>query len=81
MLTLRPYQQEAVEAVFDYWAAEAGNPLVDLATGCGKSAVLSEIIKRLCEGWPDMRIIVATHVAELIEQSYLELLEIGRAHV
>lgn len=74
MLKLRPYQEEAVEAVFDYWGAEGGNPLVDLATGCGKSAVLSEIIKRLCEGWPDMRILVVTHVAELIEQSYLELL-------
>lgn len=74
MLTLRPYQEEAVQAVFDYWEAEAGNPLVDLATGLGKSAVLSEIIKRLCEGWPDMRILVVTHVAELIEQSYLELL-------
>lgn len=74
MLKLRPYQEEAVDAVFDYWGAEGGNPLVDLATGCGKSAVLSEIIKRLCEGWPDMRIIICTHVAELIEQSYLELL-------
>lgn len=74
MLKLRPYQEEAVQAVFDYWASEPGNPLVDLATGLGKSAVLSEIIKRLLAGWPDMRVLVVTHVAELIEQSYLELL-------
>lgn len=73
-LILRPYQEEAVQAVFDYWASEPGNPLVDLATGLGKSAVLSEIIKRLLDGWPDMRVLVVTHVAELIEQSYLELL-------
>jgi len=73
-LVLRPYQEEAVQAVFDYWASEPGNPLVDLATGLGKSAVLSEIIKRLLSGWPDMRVLVVTHVAELIEQSYLELL-------
>lgn len=73
-LQLRPYQQEAVEAVFDFWAEDGGNPLVDLATGLGKSACLAELIKRLHEGWPDMRTIVATHVAELIDQSYLELL-------
>lgn len=74
MLELRPYQQEAVQAVFDYWAEEPGNPLVDLATGLGKSLCLAEIIKRLHEGWPDMRIMVATHVAELIEQSFIELM-------
>lgn len=74
MITLRPYQQEAVDAVFDYWAAEPGSPLIDLATGLGKSLVTAELIRRLIEGWPDMRIIVATHVAELIEQSFLELI-------
>jgi len=33
-LTLRHYQQEAIDAVFDYWGSHAGNPLIDLATGC-----------------------------------------------
>lgn len=73
-LDLRPYQQEAVDAVFDYWQSEPGNPLVDLATGCGKSLVMAELIQRMVQGWPDMRVLVATHVAELIEQNYLELL-------
>jgi DNA repair protein RadD len=76
MLKLRPYQEEAEDAVFDYWSNEPGNPLVDLATGCGKSLVMASLIKRLVEGWPDMRILVATHVAELIEQNYLELVGI-----
>jgi DNA repair protein RadD len=74
MLTLRNYQSEAIDAVFDYWQEEAGNPLVDLATGCGKSLVMASLIQRLVEGWPDMRVMVVTHVAELIEQNYLELL-------
>ena len=39
----------------------------------GKSMVMATVIRRLVEGWPDMRIMVVTHVAELIEQSYLEL--------
>ncbi len=76
MLQLRHYQEEAENAVFDFWSTTAGNPLVDLATGCGKSLLMASLIKRLVEGWPDMRILVATHVAELIEQNYLELLGI-----
>lgn len=76
MLQLRHYQEDAENAVFDYWSTTAGNPLVDLATGCGKSLLMASLIKRLVEGWPDMRILVATHVAELIEQNYLELLGI-----
>ncbi|CAH1656971.1 DNA helicase [Hyphomicrobiales bacterium] len=72
-MQLRPYQQEAIEALFDYWASEPGNPLIDLATGTGKSLVMATTIQRLLEGWPDMRILIATHVAELIEQDFKEL--------
>lgn len=74
VLQLRPYQQEAVDAVFDYWQSEPGNPLVDLATGCGKSAVAAELVQRLLSGWPDIRIVIATHVGEIISQNYQELL-------
>lgn len=74
MLKLRDYQSSAIDAVFDYWREFDGNPLVDLATGCGKSLVMAKLIQRLIEGWSDMRVMIVTHVAELIEQSYLELL-------
>ena len=73
MLELRNYQKQAEEAIFDYWSEEAGNPLVVAATGTGKSACMASLIKRLASNWPDMRIMVATHVAELIEQNFLEL--------
>lgn len=73
MLELRDYQRHAEEAIFDYWAEEAGNPLVVKATGTGKSLTMASLIKRLVSDWPDMRIMVATHVAELIEQNFLEL--------
>lgn len=73
MHQLRTYQQEAEEAVFDYWSAEPGNPLVVMATGTGKSLSMASLIKRLCGNWPDMRVLVAAHVAELIEQNFLEL--------
>lgn len=75
-MQLRHYQEDAASALFDYWREEAGNPLIDLATGTGKSAVMATVIQRLVDGWPDMRIMVVTHVAELIEQNFLELLGI-----
>ncbi len=42
----------------------------------GKSMVMATVIKDLVEGWPDMRIMVVTHVAELIEQNFMELVGI-----
>ena len=72
MLQLRPYQSAAVQALFDYWAEEAGNPLVVMATGAGKTPSFCTVIKTLVEDW-DMRVMCVTHVAELIEQGYKEL--------
>lgn len=74
-LQLRPYQQEAVDALFSYWEEEPGNPLIDLATGCGKSLVMADVTQKLAGQW-GLRVLIATHVAELIEQNYLELLGI-----
>lgn len=72
MLQLRPYQSEAVEALFSYWSEEPGNPLVVMATGTGKTPSFCTVIKTLVEDW-DMRVMCVTHVAELIEQGYKEL--------
>lgn len=46
-VTLRPYQGEAVESVFQQWNENAAT-LVCLPTGCGKSVVFSEVIRRVC---------------------------------
>ena len=73
MTVLRPYQQESIEALFAWWATEAGNTLIELPTGTGKSIVLSEISRR-CLQWPDTKILVVTHVKELIEQNHKELM-------
>ncbi|MDX0007802.1 DEAD/DEAH box helicase [Sinorhizobium meliloti] len=68
----RYYQNEAVQAVFDYWEEEAGHPLVDMATGTGKSGTLAMLIARLLSGWPDLRVFVVTHVEELVEGNFKE---------
>jgi DNA repair protein RadD len=69
MTTLRPYQSEAIEAVHAYWQDGGGNPLVELATGTGKSVVLGQICRDVVEAY-DARVLVLTHVKELVEQDF-----------
>lgn len=67
MTALRPYQTEAIEAVHAYWDRGGGNALIDLATGCGKSIVLAQLVRDVVESY-DARVLVLTHVKELVEQ-------------
>ncbi|WP_407815591.1 DEAD/DEAH box helicase family protein, partial [Staphylococcus aureus] len=62
------------DAIFDYWQEEAGHPLVDMATGTGKSGTMAMLNQRLLEGWSDLRIMSVTHVEELIESNFKEFI-------
>ena len=75
MLEARPYQNECHDALIDYWQAGGEHPLVVLATGTGKSFVQARLAKYFVEQYDGFRILSITHVKELIEQNYLELLE------
>jgi superfamily II DNA or RNA helicase len=66
---LRPYQEEAISSIIDYWAGGGGNPLCDMATGTGKSVVISTLVRRLIEADPDVRILMLVHVKELVQQN------------
>ncbi len=76
MITLRPYQQESIEAILSYWSNGGGNPLVDLATGTGKSMVIAKLTQDLLAAYPDMRVLMLTHVKELVQQNFLALLKV-----
>lgn len=76
MLTLRKYQQEAIDAVFRYWADGGNNPLIELATGTGKSLVIAQLCKSLLEQWPQLRIGIVAHQQELLSQNAQELLRL-----
>lgn len=76
MIQLRPYQQEAHDAIFDYWRQGGGNPLVDLATGTGKSVVIAMLVKELIEQYPGFRVLMLTHVKELVAQNFKALLKV-----
>lgn len=39
-LSLRPYQRAAIEALYDYFSASSGNPLVVMPTGCHAAGTL-----------------------------------------
>lgn len=70
MHTPRPYQVDAVHAIFEYYAkGGTGNPVVAMPTATGKSDVIAEFIKFVLQRWPRQRIICLTHVKELIEQN------------
>lgn len=64
----RPYQAEAIASIFDWFAAGHDAPLIVLPTGAGKSFVLAEFIRQACTQFSDTRILVVTHVKELVEQ-------------
>lgn len=74
MLTPRDYQEDGIDAVFDYFSAFDGNPLVLMPTGTGKSIVLGGAAKRMLWQYPQTRVMVATHVETLIRQNFEKLL-------
>jgi len=64
MMTMRPYQEAAVEGAFRAWE-ESDSTLIVLPTGLGKTVVFSEIVRRM----QPKRAIVIAHREELIFQA------------
>lgn len=76
MISLRPYQQSAIDAILSYWQTGGGNPLVDLATGTGKSLVIAKLTQDLLSEFPTMRVLMLVHVRELVQQNAQALLRV-----
>lgn len=77
MIQLRDYQHEAVQSIFDYYTmGNVGNPVVAEPTGTGKSIVIAEFCRRVLNYWPNQRIVVATHVKELVEANAKAMLKV-----
>ena len=74
MLTLRPYQQAAITSIYGYFQSHNGNPLVVIPTAGGKSLVMAAFIEGVLKAWPDQRILIVTHVRELIAQNHAEMI-------
>ena len=75
-MILRWYQDEAVFSVFDYFnQGNRGNPIVAMPTGTGKSLVIAKLLYDVFCQWSRARVMMLTHVKELIEQNAEELLK------
>lgn len=74
-MSLRWYQDEAIESIFQYFAnGGVGNPVVALPTGTGKSHVIGGFQQRALGYWPRQRFLNLTHVKELVEQNAKKLI-------
>ncbi len=67
-ITLRPYQSEAVEAVYQHLRDRDDNPCVVLPTAAGKSLILGQIATDAVTKWHG-RVLVLAHVKELLQQN------------
>jgi DNA repair protein RadD len=74
MTELRDYQVKALAALWDYWKAGGGNPLIDLATGTGKSYLIAELCQRFSQ--QGRRTLILSHVREIIEQDCKAILSL-----
>lgn len=71
-MRLRPYQQEAQDAIFNYFMSHPDpkdNPVVAMPTGTGKSPVIASFVHQILSWWPGQRILMLVHVKELVEQN------------
>ena len=75
-MKLRYYQEEAVDATFDWLHTQSTYPLIVLPTGSGKTIVFANIIKRLFEYNGGCRILILAHRQELITQARDKLLSV-----
>ena len=66
-ITLRPYQEEAKDAIFAEWNNGNKKTLLNLATGLGKTVVFSKVAEEFAK--KDKKVLVLAHRAELLDQA------------
>lgn len=74
-ITLRPYQQTAVQEVYDLFREGAASILLQMPTGSGKTAASSAILERaVAKGY---RCIFAAHLDALVDDTHERLVAAG----
>jgi DNA repair protein RadD len=67
---LREYQQRSIDQLYRWFGDGGnGNPCIVLPTGSGKSHIVAELCRDALQNWPETRILMLTHVRELIAQN------------
>jgi DNA repair protein RadD len=76
MKTPRPYQAEAAQALYNsVQECKDNHPIAAIPTGAGKTMVMCDFINTHLSEWPRDRILVLSHVAEILEQNLNSLEE------
>ena len=68
MIELRPYQREAVDAIYGHLRSRDDNPCVVIPTGGGKTPVMATLCRDAVQRWQG-RVLILAHVKELLEQA------------
>ena len=68
-MKLRDYQQRSIDLLYDWLRNNQGNPCLVLPTGSGKSHIVAALCKDALTQWPETRVLMLTHVKELIQQN------------
>jgi DNA repair protein RadD len=72
----RPYQTEAVQSIWHFFEHNNGNPVLALPTGTGKSIVIARFLQSVYALYPNQRVLMLTHVKELIQQNHNKLMAV-----
>lgn len=71
----RQYQTEAVQSIWTYFEThKTGNPIIAMPTGSGKTIVNARFLREIYRKFPFQRVMLLTHVKELIQQNYDKLI-------
>jgi len=77
VITLRPYQQRAMDQLLDWFRNnQEGHCIVSACVGSGKSVMLAWLCQHAIAQWPETRIIMLVPNKELLEQNYEKLISI-----
>ena len=75
-MKLREYQQRAIDDLYKWFNAKnKGNPCLVLPTGSGKSHIVAALCKDALHSWPETRVLMLTHVKELISQNAEKMMQ------
>lgn len=66
-MELRPYQQQAKDAIFSEWENGVKKTLLVLPTGCGKTIVFAKVAEECVKG--GSRVLILAHRGELLDQA------------
>ena len=76
MFKPRYYQKDAIQSILKYFRSGCkGHPLVVMPTGSGKTHVLGGLCQEIKRLWPNEKVLILSHVREILEQDYNALKE------